>query len=363
MSLQKRNLRVCEVLYNKKYYDVLIAVNDLDEVNDILQEWAMEKFGVALDLPTALIYNKDITEVLTSVSIDSYAYVKSAVSEYMDMPRYAGIAEDAPVLPTALGADNLYLMPETQVFLYSQAGYDGVFGEYTVPEKGLSITEGMNFIGIRYNVGVPEYIKYTTSDNFDFSSIIPVALVLSFSGVLYPISYGQSGFGLPEKLYSLREKAEIISTFTLDTDTLYVEISELDVVKGMSEVSLEAVDTSVANNDMFLYYKDTDLVWQKSAVTTINNTQYQSASGLAALAGGEFVVNYIYRLIDGESKTIFNVLTNKFASVALAKESETIQDIPDIIDESAVLIGRIIIEKDSTTPVIQKVQKISFGTA
>ena len=30
MSLQKRNLRVCEVLYSKKYYDVLIAVNDLD---------------------------------------------------------------------------------------------------------------------------------------------------------------------------------------------------------------------------------------------------------------------------------------------------------------------------------------------
>jgi hypothetical protein len=361
MSLQSRNLRVCQVKYGTRYYDVMIAVNDLDEVNDILQEWALDTLGATLDLPAALIYNKDITEVLTSVNINSYAYVQSAEKKYMSVPRYAGIAGDPPALPTAL-EDGLYVMPETQVYLYSLPGYDGVLGEYTVPEKGLSITEGMNLIGIRYNAGTPEYIKYTTSANFDFSSIVPVALIISFSGTLYPISYGQSGFGLPEKLYSLREKAEIISSFTLDTDSLYVELSELDVVKGMSEVSLEAVDTAEANNDMFLYYKDTDQEWQKSAVTTINNTQYQSASGLASLAGGEFVVNYIYRLLDENSKTIFNVLSNKFASLAAAKESEIIQDTPDVIDESAVLVGRIIVEKDSTTPVHQKIQKITFGT-
>ena len=85
MTATRKNIRACNVLYNSSYYDVLLAVDELDEVDDALQEWATNRFGVSnpLDLPTALIYNKDITEIITSLDIDSYAYLSGlGVSEF-----------------------------------------------------------------------------------------------------------------------------------------------------------------------------------------------------------------------------------------------------------------------------------------
>lgn len=361
MSVTRKNLRVCEVLYNSRYYDVLIAVDTLDEVDNILQDWALDKWGVELDLPEALVYNKDITEVLTSVSIDNFAYIQSAVSAYMDMPRFAGISGDLPTFPTALDDDDLYLMPECSAFLYSQALFKGYFGEYTVPEKQLALTEGANFIAIRFNAGVPEYIKYDDDLTIDYSSIIPVAFVLLYTSTLYVIPYGQTGYGLPEKLFQKHLEAKIIGAFTLDTDTNYVELGAVTVQKGTQLTSCLAVDTSAANNDMFLYYKDNAGDWQKSAITTINNTQFQG-TGLESLAGGKFVANYIYRLIHGTAKMLFIVLSGSFDTLAAAKEGDMVSDLPDIITGSAVLVGRAIVEKDSTSPAVQKIQTVSWGT-
>lgn len=361
MAVSRKNVRVCQVKYLTAYYDVLLAVDTLDEVDNILQEWALDKWGVALSLPEALIYNKDITEVLTSLNIDNFAYVQSAVSAYMDLPRYAGISGALPVLPTSLTA-GLYVMPEIMAFLYSAVDFSGYFGEYEVPSKGLALTEGLNYIGVRFNSGTPEYIKYDDDLTFNYSSIIPVAVVLSLSSVLYPIPFGQSGYALPEKLLQRLLKPEIIGVHTLATDTNYVELSALTVKKAMAEVDCLVMDTSVANNDMFEYSKDSNQDWVSAAVTKINNTEYQGVSGKGNLAGGEYVINYIYRLIHGTSKVLFNVLSGKFATLAAAKESEMLTDLPAVVTESAVLVGRIIVVQGSTSTAIQKVQSVSWGT-
>lgn len=361
MSVTRKNIRVCEVKYLTAYYDVLIAVDTLDEVDNILQEWAFNKWGVVLSLPEALIYNKDISEVLTSVDTDEFVYVTSTVPVYMDIPRYAGITGTPPTLPTSLTA-GLYVMPACSALLYAAAGFTGHFGQYTIPSVGLALTEGLNYIGIRYNSGVPAYIKYDNALTFDYSSIIPVATVLSLSGVIYPIPFGNAGDGLSEKLLQRLLKPEIDGTFTLATDTNYVELSALTVKKGMSEIDCLVMDTSVASNDMFEYSRDSNQAWQKAAVTKINNTEYQSASGKASLAGGEYVINYIYRLIHGTSKLLFNVLSNKFATLAAAKESEMLTDLPDVVTESSVLVGRVIVVQGSTSTVVQKVQNVTWGT-
>ena len=57
-----------------------------------------------------------------------------------------------------------------------------------------------------------------------------------------------------------------------------------------------------------------------------------------------------------------NVLSGKFTSLQDAINSGEITDIPDNIKYSAVCVGRIIVEKDSTSPLVQKVQKITFGS-
>jgi hypothetical protein len=157
-----KNLRYCQVLHDGTYYDVIIAVDDLDQVNDILQEWALanDDIGEALDLPSALIINTEAKDInLISKDIDAYVYIKSAVSSYMDFPRFAGISGDFPTLPKVL-AGGYYVMPEVTAFLYSQTDFDGVFGEYTVDSLALTLIEDeVNFIGITYNSGSPVFCQ------------------------------------------------------------------------------------------------------------------------------------------------------------------------------------------------------------
>jgi len=85
----RKNLRVCQVKHTNvagttTYYDVIIAVYDLDEVDGILQDWAVDTIGAGtvLDLPAALVYNKDISEFLTTLDIDDYAYLQSSTTAY-----------------------------------------------------------------------------------------------------------------------------------------------------------------------------------------------------------------------------------------------------------------------------------------
>jgi hypothetical protein len=192
-------------------------------------------------------------------------------------------------------------------------------------------------------------------------------MVSYFDSELNVIPIGQSGYGLPEKLMEVQKKRkefDIITDFTLDDGAdNYVELSALTVSNGVSSIACIAVDTEIADNDMWLWYKDGSAVWQKTQSDTINNTQYQSGAGLASLAGGKFVINYLYRVIDDTNLLVFNVLSGSFDTLAAAKESDMITDLPDIIKEGAVLVGRFIVEKDSITPTVQKIQRVSpFAT-
>jgi len=218
---------------------------------------------------------------------------------------------------------------------------------------------------VDYNSGTPQYVLYTDQTSFDYSSIIPVCAVLNFDSELNVIPIGQASYGLPEKLLEIQKKRkefDIIDSFTLTNSGRYVLSGALTVSNGTTEIDCLAINTSLADNDMWIYYKDSLLAWQKTQVTQINNTQYQSDSnGLQTLSGGEFVVNYIYRVIDDTNLLLFSKLSNKFSSLSEAKESEIVTDLPDAINESAILIGRIIVEQASSSPIVQKMQKIAWG--
>lgn len=366
MAVNKRNLRYCQVLYLGKYYDVMIAVAGLDEVDNILQEWAVNKFSTTLDLPSALIQNKDATEILKTIASDGFAYLQSPVASYMDMPRYAGISGDLPVFPTVLAEAGHYTVPTCLAFLWSEPEFMGYFGEYIIPvSQEFTLSIGINHIGISFNTGSPIYSLHNSFDDFNFSSVIPVVSVLYFGTETYNIPFGQTGYGLPEKIlknFNKKQKLSIVDNYTLITDNRYINLGELLVNVGVSNILCQAVDTEIIGNDMYLHYKDSSSVWQNTKVSQVDNQQYQSiSSGLASLSAGEFVINNIFRVVDAGKTLIFSVLSNKFTTLQSALNSADITDLPPMFKGSAVLIGRVIIEKDATVPTIQTIQKISWG--
>lgn len=366
-----KNLRYCQVYHDSTYYDVMIAVDTLDQVNDILQEWALANsdIGEALELPEELIINTDAKEInIKTKDLDSFVYVQSAVSSYIDSVGTAGISGTFPTLPKVL-VNSKYVMPATTAFLWSTATFSGVFGNHTIATASFTLTENeVNYIGINYNSGSPVYALYTSQSSFNYSSIIPVCAVMYFDSELNVIPMGQTGYGLPEKLLfnqQRRKEFEITTNFTLAEGTnLYVELGALTVSNGVTTIACLSMDTETADNDMWLWYKDATSTWQKSESSTINNTQYQgSGTGLQSLGAGKFVINYLYRVIDDANLLIFNVLSGSFDSLAAAKESDMITDLPDAIKEGSVLVGRMIVENGSNAPTVQKIQRVNpFAT-
>ena len=368
MSTSK-NLRYCEVLHDGDYYDVMIAVNTLDEVNDILQEWALANpdIGEALDLPKSLVQNTDAKEInISTKQIDSYVYEKTAATGYMDAPRYVGISGDFPTLPKTLTGGE-YVMPITSAFLWTENNFSGIFANYNISSKGLALTDNqVNYIGIDYNSGSPEYMSYGNQTSFNYSSNFPVCSVLVKGGELNVIPFGQTGFALPEKQLInqyYRKEFKVIGSYDFSVSGLYIILGNVAINSGVSNVECLAMNTSIVNNDWFEYSRDTLGDWSSSSRTQINNTQYQSeSSGLQTLNPGEYVVNYIYRVIDDTNLLLFSVLSNKFSSLQDAKESDNIYNLPDAVKEGSVLVGRVIVQAGSSSPLVQKVKPVSWGT-
>jgi len=75
----KKNLRYCKVKHGNTLYHIMLAVNSLDEVNDILAEWAEEVLGagIILNLPEALLLNQDITELSQLPKVNSFVYLET----------------------------------------------------------------------------------------------------------------------------------------------------------------------------------------------------------------------------------------------------------------------------------------------
>jgi len=364
MSVNKKSLMYCQISHKSTTYEVYVGVTDTDELNDILQDWAISNTTIAeaLDLPADLVICQAITDYLTTNDSDGYVYIKSAVSAYMDKVKNAGLTGTFPTLPTALVAEK-YVLPATTAFVFSAASFAGVFGEYTIPTASFELATGVNIIGIDYNAGTPQYQIYSDISSVNYSSIIPVCKVLYFNSNIYSIPLGVSGDGLAEKIIADQRKQHqyvLIDEFTLTHDSnLYTQIGALSVTHGLDTIAPLAFDSSLSNNDLYLYYKNSSSEWQTSKVTQLNNLQYQGA-GLVALADGEYVANYLYRLVDGTNKLAFTVLSGKFTSLQDAINSAPVS-IPDTIKNSSVIVGRIIFAKGSTTGTVQKVQKIVFG--
>lgn len=277
-------------------------------------------------------------------------------SDYVpDVDKNAGVV----VQPTYTdNGDGSFTIGDDGIYnLYSSLDTNTPIITYSLPGITQSLADGeLGYVYVDYNGGSP-LLKYATDRTLVRDGYLATTAIVRTIGrdgsSLKTISCDHTGIALSEKRldrafdtearysHSLTAGGIIIenvgaTVFKVTAGTLWTVTNPIDLDESVSNVA-----TTV------LHYKDALGVWQKTLVTGFNNTQYQSASGLSTLAANRFAVNWIW--IDTTSGDLCVVLGD--GNYKLIEAQASARPIPPpMITAFGFFVGRIIVEKSSTTP-------------
>lgn len=232
-----------------------------------------------------------------------------------------------------------------------------------------TLTDGViNYIYLDYNAGEPE-IKWTTTRT-DISDTMlvtasPIFTIFRYGTTLHYLSWDQAAIGLPEKILlrlinNDRFKAEPNGLALADSGSQHFMVSAGTVWYGVNRQTLDAIDSST---DTILQFSLSGSTWTGTVVTGYNNSQYQNGtSGLATLSDDHYTVNWIYRSVE-DAKKVFILLGTVDYTKNNTEASLPPINVPPLVNAMGILVGRIIVEKGSTTPVVDPAFNPEFSYA
>jgi hypothetical protein len=236
--------------------------------------------------------------------------------------------------------------------LYNNSSFDGVVEPYTISGNTFTFSDlDVNYIYADYNGGTP--ILKLTSDVtlINASNTIPVFTVARQGNLLTWIDWDEPGKGLAEKLSHRLVKTDRFNKSSglglSETGTRNIVVTSGKVWYGSNEANLSSVDTTQVDSNIQFYYHSAG-AWQYSTINQYNNTQYDDGSNLATLTDGNYAVNWVFRPVDESSNDVYVVLGASDTDLTNA-QSAGMPTLPEVVSKLCIPVGRIIIQKNSTT--------------
>jgi hypothetical protein len=239
---------------------------------------------------------------------------------------------------------------------------------YYVTGNTFTLTDGTEqYLVIDYNNGIPIYRiennKYLIND----SNIILIRVVWRCANNVHSIDSDCLGLGLSNKL-----EAALISTtpYKISNDggmslsessspaVRTVLITSAVVFGGSTSHIISAFNSSVNKYTVATVVNSS---WTYTSGTTqYNNTQYNGYSGLSAVGNNKYSVVWMYRSI-GNDIEVFQVLgTTDYPTIAAAQQERPRSDLSIMLRDHCMLVGRIIIQKNATSGLVENVSDTVF---
>lgn len=308
-----------------------------------------------LSVPVVKLQTNDLTSTATSGDLfyfDDGLYFKSGstLKELDFDSNTAGPIEKVVITDNGNGTINV---PSIMVYLYSSSGWTGNYRHYHIPAiTNLALTDNsINYLVANYNSGTPEYQITTNAATINNSNICLVATMSRVGTEIHwiAVDWGlATAVKLNNRQVNIRRFERSSGLALGETTGRVITIGSGVVWYGHSSYAESAVDSSSSNCD-FWYHSAGN--WTKSIVSTYNNTQYDNGTNLVTLSGfgTQYAVNWVYRYLDGAGlPKIAYVLGTGNYSLAQAQAS-TVPNIPDILNRTAILVGRIIVAQNAST--------------
>lgn len=120
------------------------------------------------------------------------------------------------------------------------------------------------------------------------------------------------------------------------------------VARGGVVTRLDAIDSSIGDTLFFVYWDGA--AWQRTTVTQLNNTQYQTPAGLATLSNNWYMANWIWRGVESQ-KHVYVLLGWQYKTLEEAEQSGPPTP-PAWITAHAIFAGRALFREGVDAPVL-----------
>ncbi len=251
------------------------------------------------------------------------------------------------------------------VNLYKNVTGVGAITQYPLLETTFSIqsSSAASFIVATTNGATASYELINNFNNINGTSTVQVATVYRADFDAHVMESNSEGLALANKLNTRlleTEKFAWESGYTLiDTGSNNFIITSGEVWFGATNLTSSTFDSRLSesvvnpyNEVHWTYHSESQLVIPVQEDGRYNNLYYDDGNNLAPLSNSYYCVNYFFRIL-GDNPTdedVFIVIgEHQYADVASAQNDTIPSNIPGVLEDVSLLVGRMIVLSGSTS--------------
>lgn len=242
--------------------------------------------------------------------------------------------------------------------LFDNDYFNGAIEKYNIIGGTFVLNDLLtNYIIADYNAGNPIIRVVTDRNIVNVSNTIPIITAVRFGTSVCKLTWNEMGKGLSNKLHEwigYNERLRIESGLSIgEKGTRNLTCTSGYTWNATKRTFLDSIDTSLTSDKIRLFYH-VGGVWTYTDVDSYNNLNYDNGVNLVELTVNRYAVNWIFRTVD-EDKKILCVVLGGGDYILNDAENSTLPLIPQVVNSICVLIGRVIVQKNENTGVIERV--------
>ena len=230
---------------------------------------------------------------------------------------------------------------------------DGItaFFDWPATANILLVDNDVNWLYIKYDGGPNSSVNATNdATTIDHTTEFAISRVYREGTVLHILQAGQyiydPTFRAQNRICTLRAIERATGAIISDEGTLKIKVTAAVLFCGWNKITTTEVDTSGAGR-FRAWYHDGGGNWTSTGhpadQTDIDSAQYDTGTGLAALAANRYGVYWVFLDYDSHIHVVYGTTSYKLHEA----EAAALPAVPPICSEFSVLVARVIAYKDA----------------
>jgi len=263
--------------------------------------------------------------------------------------------------------DNI-TVPELRVAIFSTQNFRGPLFRKTVSQASFTVPRDghSKYVVVDYDSGTPYFRIETDIHNINQSNVVCLYTVWNLNGNIHSILFDNKGEGLANKIDCSIQRTtpyrrSIEGGLILSVDgSRYIHVSDSHVYAGTTEVQISSF-TSLTDRITEFYHTSSSWAFPETmSGYQINNLHFDNGTDLSVASNNKYLCRWVYRTIGDDKEVFVRIGVGEYNSIGDAqKELEPVS--PSIVKEHGMLIGRIIIQKGSSTTLVNSIFEFAGG--